>query len=111
MGTQVLATLSGVTVQIADLPTGMLGETVAGTIVIDRDAAGYGWFVDPTPDDDLEFTQAASTLLATKPHSAADHRADLLTAVMHEMGHLLGYNHSDSRNLMAPLLPLSFRMI
>ena len=33
----------------------LLGETVGNTILIDRDAAGYGWFVDPTPADDVEF--------------------------------------------------------
>ena len=42
-------------VQVADLPGGLLGEAVGKTILIDRDAAGYGWFVDPTPADDLEF--------------------------------------------------------
>jgi len=26
-----------------------LGETLGKTILIDDDAAGYGWFVDPTP--------------------------------------------------------------
>jgi hypothetical protein len=106
MGTQVVAMLSGVTVQIADLPTGMLGETIGGTIVIDRDATGYGWFVDPTPDDDLEFTRVASIPLVAKMQTAAGRRADLLTAVMHEMGHVLGYNHSSSLDLMCPLLPL-----
>ena len=35
----------------------MLGEAVGKTIFIDRDAAGYGWFVDPTPAADEEFTR------------------------------------------------------
>ena len=47
--------LAGVSVQIADLPGMMLGETVGNKILIDRDAAGYGWFIDPTPADDVEF--------------------------------------------------------
>ena len=54
LGTQVVATLSGVSVQIAD-PSGMLGETAGKTILIDRDAAGYGYVVNPTPADDVEF--------------------------------------------------------
>jgi hypothetical protein len=47
---------------------------------MDADAAGYGWFVDPTPWDDAEFTAGA-----------APAGMDLLTAVMHEFGHILGF--------------------
>jgi hypothetical protein len=52
------------------------------TIFIDADAAGYGWFVDETPEDDVEFATA---------DSEADGKMDLLTAVMHELGHVLGF--------------------
>ena len=33
----------------------MLGAEADGKILIDDDAAGYGWFVDPTPHQDEEF--------------------------------------------------------
>jgi hypothetical protein len=55
LGTHATAGLAGVSVQLADLPSGMLGEEVGTTIYIDCDAAGCGWFVDPTPADDNEF--------------------------------------------------------
>ena len=87
-GVQVLAALAGVTVQVADLPSGMLGEVVGKTILIDRDAAGYGWFVDPTPAKDEEFTPSNQQLRAIDPR-AVD-RIDLLTVVEHELGHVLG---------------------
>src|SRR5262249_26053174 len=45
-------------VQIADLPDGYLGWAAPGVITIDVNAAGYGWFVDPTPGDDAEFPAA-----------------------------------------------------
>ena len=48
-GTEVAAAMTGVSVQIADLPNNMLGEEVGKTIYISPNAAGYGWFVDPTP--------------------------------------------------------------
>ena len=54
-GIQVASTLAGLSVRIVDLPGNMLGESAGNTIYVDRNAAGYGWFVDPTPGDDREF--------------------------------------------------------
>ena len=105
LGSQVFASMAGVTVQIADLPAGLLGEEVDHAILIDRDAAGYGWFVDSTPRDDLEFADVLGpNALAARNGSPAAHRVDLLTTVMHEMGHALGFDHSDTLDLMGPTL-------
>src|SRR5206468_2086543 len=76
-----------------------------GLVQIDRDAAGNGWFIDPTPQDDAEFVQANSpTRLYTKPQNAPAGRIDLLTTVLHEMGHALGlpdsYSQEARENLM-----------
>jgi hypothetical protein len=97
--------MSGVSVQLADLPGNTLGEVAGDTIYIDCDAAGYGWFVDSTPSDDSEFSSLLSSyaLGADKKTNAAN-RIDLLTTVMHEMGHVLGLEHSDSLDLMAATL-------
>ena len=51
--------LHGVTFVVADLPTGYLALTAGTTIYVDADAAGRGWFVDPTPTTDEEFAAAA----------------------------------------------------
>ncbi len=110
LGSQVASTLAGVTVKVANLPAGILGEASGNTIWIDDDAAGYGWFVDATPGDDAEYTWTSSTT-ATAVTSVAANRADLLTAVMHEMGHVLGYDHSASTDLMSATLPLSERRV
>ena len=102
--------LAGVSFQIVDLPGGLLGETSGNTVRIDRDAAGYGWFVDPTPADDAEFTAlAGSATLTASNGSPASNRADLLTTVMHEMGHELGLVHDDLGDLMSATLPLGVR--
>jgi serralysin len=112
LGTQVAASLNGVSVQLADLPNGILGETSGKTILIDRDAAGYGWFVDATPSDDVEFAAHLGTeTLATAKGSTAAQRVDLLTAVMHELGHVLGYRDDSSGDLMNATLPLGVRRI
>ena len=111
LGKNASAVLDGVSVQLADLSGGLLGETSGKTILIDRDAAGYGWFVDPTPNDDAEFGDVlGSHTLAARNGTAAAARVDLLTTVMHELGHVLG--ESDlvgADDLMNGDLPLGER--
>jgi hypothetical protein len=75
---------------IGDLPGAQLGETSGNVVQIDANAAGYGWFVDPTPASNEEFSAAAgsSPLKAVDPQ-ALNH-IDLLTVVEHELGHVAG---------------------
>ena len=105
LGSQVETALAGVNVKLADLPGKTLGEASGSTIWIDNDAAGYGWFVDSTPTDDEEFANhlPASPELVADNGSPAANRVDLLTTVMHEMGHILGYadDPATAGNLMS----------
>jgi predicted outer membrane repeat protein len=110
LGSEAATTLAGVKFQVADLWGRTLGETLGKTVWIDRNAAGYGWFVDSTPQDDAEFV-AAGTSLSARKNSAAAQRADLLTVVMHEMGHLLGYADAVANDLMGAMLPLGTRRV
>ena len=107
LGSGVSTALSGVSVQLADLPGNLLGAATDGKILIDRDAAGHGWFVDATPDDDAEFSSGLAISSAGNSVSPVG-RADLLTAVMHEFGHVLGSEHVET-GLMDGLLPLGTR--
>lgn len=74
-----------------DLPGRHLGDAGNGRIRVSRSAAGQAWFIDPQPDSDLAFPLAAA---ATRRHagreSAPAGLVDLLSALLHEMGHILG---------------------
>jgi hypothetical protein len=88
----VLARLESTTYEVGPLSAPLLGYTYArsDTVVIDPNAEGYGWFVDPTPLSDEEFARSRTGTLAAFPGGPADGRMDLLTVVLHEMGHLAG---------------------
>ena len=83
------AQLQGLQFLVTGLTPGMLGEYVPGVIYLDPTADGWGWFVDPTPGQDEEYAPGAGALAALPGSGAAGH-VDLLTVVMHEMGHALG---------------------
>ena len=72
---------------------GANGLPTSGTIVLDTNANGVGWYVDPTPSDNSEFATALSggAFLATGNSPAAG-KYDLLTVLLHEEGHLLGFD-------------------
>ena len=87
-----VALMDTVSVRFDDLSGLMLADEQGGNIVLDINAAGWGWFIDGTPRDDREFVQSGSVLLA-RAGAAAGHM-DLLTVVEHELGHAVGMEHS-----------------
>ncbi len=50
-----IASLKGLQLRVADLAGDRLGAALPGAIVLDVNAAGVGWYVDPTPFADQEF--------------------------------------------------------
>jgi hypothetical protein len=92
--TEQMARLSSVKLAIADLPAATLGLATPKTILLDTTAAGYGWFIDTTPLDwDYTWPQASSLWEHRQAGSLSPrNRMDVLTAVLHELGHLLGHD-------------------
>ena len=100
------------TAQIGDLSGRILGTAEGDTLTIDRDAAGYGWFVDTTPADNSEFgiNLDGAHLLADSGGDAAG-RVDLLSVLLHEIGHVLGYGHDSGLAVMDELLGAGERVL
>ena len=85
--------LRDLTISIGNLGGNLLGQATGSSVVIDSNAAGYGWYVDRNMRTDSEFQRYR------KPAGM-----DLLTVVMHEFGHVLGYDHDDPNDGIATLM-------
>ncbi|MEL6159317.1 MAG: malectin domain-containing carbohydrate-binding protein [Cyanobacteria bacterium J06627_32] len=75
VGDQALSVLASADIIIENLGTSVLGEADGLTIRLDDDAAGYGW---------------STSLIEIEPE-----QIDLLSAVTHEFGHILGLTHDE----------------
>jgi hypothetical protein len=110
------AALRRLTFEAADLPGGYLGETSGTRIRLDHDAGGHSWFTGFGAKDDAHFViGVATTRRYADPESAPAGRIDLLTAVMHEMGHALGledtYAEQDRDSVMYGFLTKGERRV
>ncbi|MER9397476.1 Ig-like domain-containing protein [Mesorhizobium sp. M0615] len=96
-----------------DLSESQLAESTSVAITLDSNAAGFGWFVDPTPRDNSEFESTAEpNVFLARAGTDASSRIDLLTAAIHEVGHILGLGHSpDPNSVMFASLPVGVRRL
>ncbi len=102
--------------RIADLGSDLLGRTAGNVITLDDDAAGHGWFVDPTPQTDEEFSvSSVDGVFAALGDGPAAGRIDLLTVLLHELGHIAGLDDLDATSipdgLMTELLSAGVRRL
>jgi hypothetical protein len=79
---------------VGALPSPYLGLTSDGQVWISQDAGGYGWWTDPSPGT-----------------AVAPGRMDLLTVVLHEMGHVLGNEEEGGQGVMSEDLAPGRRLL
>ncbi len=102
-----VAVLERVDLTIGDLSGDVLATYGDGLITLDVDGAGTGYFIDETAHADQEFLDDGSA----REGSDADGRYDLLTILMHELGHALDLSDtSDEHDLMGGFLDPSQRL-
>jgi hypothetical protein len=104
---------SGVTLSLADLTGGALGQAAGSTITLDTTAAGNGWFIDTTPSDNSEYLPTSNpNEWIAKAGSAAAGKMDMLSVLLHEYGHALGIDHSaDGHDYMGTTLTAGVRRL
>jgi len=85
--------------------------TTPGTIIIDRNAADYGWFVDRAPRRHEEFRPTAIPGEHRVINAMVWDQIDLMTVVEHELGHIAGLDDllDHGTGLMADTLPVGIR--
>jgi len=108
-----LAQMANTQVAAGNLPSGELAQASPGQIVIDRTAAGYGWFVDSAPGEDQEFVADSSDAQLHALDPQAVDQMDLLTVVEHELGNVVGLKDLDSSttDLMSGQLAAGVRRV
>ena len=110
------ALLRSTSITIGNLTaTGELGDTANGRIILDATADGDGWYVDRNPLGNNGFVAVPGTNQLIAKSGPAATEVDLLTVVMHEMGHILGYADLDPRlypnQLMTETLSVGVRRL
>lgn len=99
-----------VRIELGDLPGAILAQFSAGVITLDRNAAGWGWFVDESPESSDEFDVAGNAIAP-----AAIGKIDLLSVLVHELGHAAGAADvqisEHAEEFMTNLLPAGTRRL
>jgi hypothetical protein len=81
-------------------------------ILIDRTAAGWGWFVDATPFANREFPIALGNgVYAADPASPAYGHMDVLSTVLHELGNAMGFVEDTGQDVTGSILAAGVRRL
>jgi hypothetical protein len=104
-----IASLDRITVELGNLPEGALGVTIGSLILIDSNAAGWGWLVD---GGSSEFQATGMPgVFAAKAGTAAASHIDLLSTVLHEMGNAMGFAEDTGQDVTGQILAAGTRRL
>ncbi|WP_375173688.1 matrixin family metalloprotease [Pseudooceanicola sp.] len=102
-----VAQLESIDLAIGDLDDNLLATYGEGLITLDIDGAGMGYFIDETAQADEEYDSTGDAV----DGSDADGKYDLLSILMHELGHALNLDHTEEEHdLMGGFLDPSQRL-
>lgn len=108
-----VARLRAMKFEVAELSGLRVGEADGDQIRVDADAGGNGWFIGT--GEDLFANHVSATRAYSDGSKAPAGHLDLLTAILHEMGHALGLNDTyaerDRDNLMYGFLTRGERRV
>ena len=82
--------LEGVSVQVGNLGTSILGLEAAGAITINQTAAGNNWYVNASTGSSQAFGLTGPGGESVAGPGARRPGVDLLTVLEHELGHVIG---------------------
>ena len=81
-------------VKVGKLPPGVAALSSGDQIMVSDNACGWGWFVDKRPMDQVEFADNSGVQSASSDEQSRG-KLDLLTVLLHELGHVAGLVHSE----------------
>ncbi|MFH7767640.1 tandem-95 repeat protein [Acinetobacter sp. BSP-28] len=94
--------LDQISIQLGTLKDNIVAITEDTHITVSLNAAGWGWFVDATPNLNEEFNLGSTNYnFDAKSGSEADNKIDLLTVLIHEIGNVLGVSHRTADDVMS----------
>jgi hypothetical protein len=85
--------------EVGSLKPGQLGnDNMLGVIIISSDADGKGWYMGTDKDSYAQFNHVHhSGRMLSSPNMLPAGHLDLLTCILHEMGHILGLKDLDGK--------------
>jgi VCBS repeat-containing protein len=94
-----------VTVSIADLEDRLVGSTDGSAITLDVTGADWGWYTGAPGAGAFDPVDGSSSNFTAKDSGPADGKMDLLTVLIHELGHVAGANDVlDASDCMYPYM-------
>lgn len=106
-------TLSNLKYKIVRFKNDVIGRYCCNStkILFDDNGNGFGWYIDKTPETDEEYFHYNQSNILLAFSGGAMSKVDLLSIVMHEMGHALGLDdNNDKESLMCKFSILSTRV-